>query len=78
MKRKVKVFTSSTSIDYEEEINNFLERLNANPISVSVHQQHDSFYDGSIGNQWQDVILIYDVEDGSGDWWERLSFVENI
>ena len=66
-RRKIKVFTSSTSIDYEEEINNFLERLNANPISVSVHQQHDLFYDGSISNQWQDVILIYEIKDRSGD-----------
>jgi hypothetical protein len=66
-RRKIKVFTSSENIDYEEEINNFLERLNANPVSVSVHQQHDLFYDGSIGNQWQDVILIYELEDGSWD-----------
>ena len=61
MVRKVKVF----SLGYyscEKEINKFLKKTNATPISISIYPMHDLQYNGDVCNQWQEVILIYDVE----------------
>ena len=57
--RRIKVFSMGLC-DFEEIVNTFLESTNAVPISVNVLDRHDLYYDGSVNNQWQEVILIYE------------------
>jgi len=59
---KVKIFTTGF-INPTELINDFLEEHNATPVSVNILILHDRFHDGSICNQWQEVVLIYREEE---------------
>lgn len=61
MEIKIKVFDGCPS-NCEQEINTFLEKNNATPISLTSQDLKDWYPDGRVCNQWTETTLIYQVK----------------